>query len=195
MDFTLHDPDSAPEASRPLLKDAERQFGMIPNLERVLAECPPLLRLYVTGEGELEDEEKMSLSKVELHVVMQQANVENNCVYCVPWHTILSKNAGVPDEVREAQRNDRPLDDPRLETLRSFARSLIHHRGRPPQPHVQAMRDAGYDNRQMLEVVMRLAINTVSNFINGIALTPLDEAPQQHAWTKPWTTGHDPKTV
>ena len=186
MNFTLHDEHDAPADARPHLEATRRAFGMIPNLERVLAEAPPLLDLYVHGETLID--QHTALSAVEVHVVMQQANVENHCAYCVPWHTLLSRKAGVPEDAIRAQRDDTPLDDPRLETLRRFARSLIHHRGHPPDADVQAMRDAGYDHRQILEVVLCLAVKTMSNYTNGIARTPLDPAVQNHAWTKPART-------
>ena len=190
MDFTLHDETTAPPEAKPHLEATRKAFGMIPNLERVLAEAPPLLELYVQGEQLLE--ERTALSDVEVHVVMQQANVENNCTYCVPWHTLLSRQAGVPEDVIRAQRDDTPLDDPKLETLRRFARSMIHHRGHPPEEDVQTMRDAGYDHRQILEVVLCLAVKTISNYTNGIAHTPLDEAVHKNAWTKPAANGVEP---
>ncbi|MFW5681763.1 MAG: carboxymuconolactone decarboxylase family protein [Phycisphaeraceae bacterium] len=190
MHFTLHDENTAPDESRPHLEATQKAFGMIPNLERVLAEAPPLLELYVHGEQLIE--ERTTLSDIEVHVVMQQANVENNCTYCVPWHTLLSRQAGVPDDVIQAQRNDAPLDDPKLETLRRFTRSLIHHRGHPPDEDIQAMRDVGYDHRRILEVVLCLAVKTISNYANGIAHTPLDETVQKHEWTQPMASGVEP---
>ena len=191
MNFTLHDEQSAPADANQHLEATRKAFGMIPNLERVLAGVPPLLELYVHGEQLIE--EHTSLTAVEVNVVMQQANYENNCTYCVPWHTLLSRKAGVPDEVIRAQRDNEPLDDPKLETLRRFARSLIHHRGHPPDEDVEAMRDAGYEDRQILEVVLCLAVKTISNYTNGIAHTPLDDAVHKHAWTRPTApaTEHD----
>ena len=54
------------------------------------------------------------------------------------------------------------------------------------------MRDAGYDNRRILEVVLCLAVKTISNYANGIAHTPLDEAVHKNAWTKPAASGAEP---
>ncbi len=43
--FPFHDEMTAPEAAR-TLADTKRNFGMIPNLERVMANAPALLAAY-----------------------------------------------------------------------------------------------------------------------------------------------------
>jgi AhpD family alkylhydroperoxidase len=68
---------------------------MIPNLERVMANAPALLATYSFG-WEVFDE--TSLSPVERQIVYQTANFENECNYCVPWHTLLVKQAGADTE-------------------------------------------------------------------------------------------------
>ena len=42
-EFTLHDKDSAPQASKALLDTSINAFGMITNLHAVMAEAPGLL--------------------------------------------------------------------------------------------------------------------------------------------------------
>jgi AhpD family alkylhydroperoxidase len=100
--FPVHDETTAPEASKPLLEQAKKNFGMIPNLEKVMAESPALLEGYVRL-WELFD--TTSLSPVERQVVYQTANFENQCEYCVPWHTKLSQLADMPQNAIEALRS------------------------------------------------------------------------------------------
>ena len=45
-EFTRHTLDTAPEASKPLLEDAKKSMGFIPNLYTVMAEAPSLLEAY-----------------------------------------------------------------------------------------------------------------------------------------------------
>ena len=49
MNFPLHDETTAPEAAREHLEATRRSFGMIPNLERVMANAPALLATYSFG--------------------------------------------------------------------------------------------------------------------------------------------------
>lgn len=180
--FPLHDESSAPEAARDALASTHANFGMIPNLERVMASAPALLTAYSTG-WDLFD--TTSLTEIERQVVYQTANFENDCAYCVPWHSYLAKKAGMDPGDLEALRTGAQLPTGKLEALRRFTRQMIHNRGKVSPADLQAFFDSGYTERQALEVVLGLAVKTMSNFTNSIAATPLDREVQPLAWTKP----------
>lgn len=74
----VHDEASAREESQELLNATRKEFGMVPNLERVMAEAPILLE----GYGSLWNAfSKSSLSAIEQQVVMQAVNVRHGCDY------------------------------------------------------------------------------------------------------------------
>lgn len=180
--FPIHTVETAPQSARPLLEQAEKNFGMVPNLERVMATAPALLAGYVQL-WELFDQ--TSLSPIERQAVYQTANFENDCSYCVPWHTKLSQLAEMdPDDV-QALRDGRALSEPRLESLRRFTQSLIRTQGKVAQADLDSFLAHGWSSQQALEVILGLAIKTMSNYTNSIAGTPLDRAVEKLAWTKP----------
>jgi len=180
--FTLHTKDTAPPEAATLLEQAEANLGALPNLERVMAECPPLLAGYV-DLWELFDE--TPLPPIERQVVYLTANYENNCTYCVPWHTYLAEQANCPPEVIHALRNNTVIEDKKLEALHAFTRILIEQRGQATDEQTQAFFAAGYTKMHALAVVLGLSVKLMSNYTNSIAGTPLDEAMQSRAWQKP----------
>ncbi|MEM9784036.1 MAG: carboxymuconolactone decarboxylase family protein [Pseudomonadota bacterium] len=180
--FPQHDEASAPEAAKATLAAVKADFGMIPNLERTMATAPALLQVYAEGWAAFDT---TSLSPIERQVVYQTANLENDCAYCVPWHSLLSEKAGMDPADVEALRQGAALSDPKLEALRRFAQSLVRNRGNVTRAERDAFLAAGYDAQAALEVVLGLAIKTMSNYTNSIAGTPLDSAVRKHAWTKP----------
>lgn len=180
--FTMHTKDSAPGAARPLLEHAEQTFGMIPNLQKVMAGAPPLLDGYFKLWSLFE---KTSLTPAEQQVVLMTSNFENACDYCVAWHSILAEKAGLPADEVQRLREGAALADPKLAALQAFARTLIYTRGNPHRADLEAFTAAGYKPEQALEVVLGLAMKVLSNYTNGIAGTPLDEAAQERAWTNP----------
>ncbi|MDZ4789737.1 MAG: carboxymuconolactone decarboxylase family protein [Hyphomicrobiales bacterium] len=182
MTFPLHDENNAPEASRVALENTKRLFGMIPNLERVMASAPPLLRSYSAAWG-LFDETTFTPS--ERQVVYLTANYENECEYCVPWHSLLAEKAGLQPEHIKALREGAALSDPKLEALRGFAKALIANRGKVSPAEISAFFKAGYNQTHALEVVLGLAIKTMSNYTTSIAATPLDKPVQHLSWRKP----------
>ena len=180
--FTLHDEKSAPPDAVATLERSREALGKIPNLERVMAEAPPLLKGY-WALWDLFDE--TSLSPAERQVVYLAANFENNCGYCVPWHTLLARKAELDPACIEALRSGTPLPDPKLEALALFTRQLIEHRGHPSHLALEAFLAAGWEPRHALEVILGCAVKVMSNYTNGIAGTPLDSQVEHLLWSKP----------
>ena len=182
MNFPLLDETTAPEDALEALATTKKNFGMIPNVEKVMALAPPLL----SGYAHMWDLfETTTLTPVERQVVYMTANFENECNYCIPWHSILAKKAGIDSSQVEALRSGAPLDDPKLETLRSFVRTLIANRGKASEADLRVFFDAGYTDVQTLEVILGLAIKLISNYTNSIAGTPLDPEAEHLRWEKP----------
>lgn len=180
--FPLFDETTAPEESRSLLAQTREEFKMIPNLERTMALAPTLLESYTTAWGLFNN---TSLSPIERQIVYQTANFENECNYCVPWHTLLSKQAKMSPQNIEALRTGAKLLNERYEALRLFTQSLIRTRGKIVQAELDALLAAGYSSQQALEVVLGIAIKTMSNYTNSITGTPLDKVVQSYQWQKP----------
>ena len=101
--FPLLEKDTAPEASVEWLEKAEANFGMIPNVEKVMALSPQLLAGYTFMWDGFNTS---SLDEQERQVVYLTANYENECNYCVPWHSILAEQSGLSEKDIEALRNE-----------------------------------------------------------------------------------------
>ena len=179
--FTAHTPETAPEAARPLLEASLKSFGRVPGLHAVMAESPELLegyqalhRLFLAT----------SFDAAEKTVVWQAINVEHACHYCVPAHTGIAKMMKVDDAVIDALRDETPLPTPRLEALRDFTLAVVRQRGAVSDAQVAAFLAAGFDRRQILEVVLCVAQKVMSNYVNHIAQTPVDEVMRKFAWER-----------
>jgi len=178
-DFQLHTADTAPEASKPLLKKSVEAFGMIPNLHAVMAEAPGTLEAYQRLHGLVVDS---SLNNEEKTVVWQSINVAHECHYCVAAHSGIARAMKVSESIDDALRDKQPLSDPKLDALRVFTLSVVHNRGNVDDKEVEAFFAAGYGKRQLLEVVLAVSQKVLSNYINHIAQTPLDEPFKDFAW-------------
>lgn len=181
MNFPSHDLDTAPEASKPLLEASQKAFGRLPGLHRVLAESPQAYEGYQLLHKLFTETD---FDADELTVVWQAINVEHSCHYCVPAHTGIAKMMKVSDELTEALRNETPLPTAKLEALRTFTVQMVRERGNVSEAQMQAFFDAGYSHRAVLDVVLGLAQKTMSNYINHVAETPVDEVFQPLAWTR-----------
>jgi alkylhydroperoxidase family enzyme len=180
-DFPIHDVESAPEKSKPLLEKSKKAMGMIPGLHGVMAEAPGLLEAYQTVHQLALDS---SFDKDEITVVWQTINVENACHYCVPAHTGIAKMMEVSDDITNALRDETPLPSDKLETLRTFTLAVMDKHGNVSKADLDAFYSAGYKHRQVLEVILVLSQKIMSNYTNHIAQTPVDEPFKKFEWKK-----------
>lgn len=180
MKFELHTIESAPEAVRSDLKAAQEAYGSLPNLYRGFATSPATLKVYLAFNESLK--EHGHLSPVEQQVVYLSVSAENGCAYCVGAHSVLAGLAKMPKQTLTELREQRPLSDPKLDTLRRFTLSVMAHRGWVPEKDIADFQAAGYDQRHLLEVLTILAQKILSNYYNHIAHTPLDKMFQSQAW-------------
>ena len=177
----VHTIESAPEASKSLLENSQKAYGMIPGLHGVLAGSPGLLNAYQTLH---ELFVASSFNEEELTVVWQTINVEHECHYCVPAHTAIAGMMKVDNDITEALRNRTPLANSKLDTLRNMTLSMVRNRGNVSQEDLTAFYAAGYGEQQVLDIILGLSQKVISNYTNHIAKTPVDAPFQQFAWTK-----------
>jgi len=180
-DFPSHDLDTAPEASKPLLENSQRAFGRLPGLHKVMAESPQVLEGYQVLHKLFTETE---FDADELTVVWQTINVEHECHYCVPAHTGIAKRMKVSDDISNALRDETPLPSAKLEALRVFTLQMLRERGNVTTEQMQAFFDAGYGHRAVLDVILGLSQKVMSNYINHVVETPLDEPVKPFAWQR-----------
>ncbi|MBD0780067.1 carboxymuconolactone decarboxylase family protein [Maribacter sp. ANRC-HE7] len=173
--------ETAPEGSKELLGQSLKANGMIPGLHGVLAGAPGILEGYQTLHKLFTDS---SFDKEELTVVWQTINVEHACHYCVPAHTAIAKMMKVDDTITESLRNETPLENPKLEALRTMTLIIVRNRGHVTPEELQAFYAAGYGERQVLEIILGLSQKIISNYTNHIANTPVDKPFEKFAWKR-----------
>lgn len=181
MKLTVHTIDSAPEGAKTSLEKSKEAYGIVPNLHAVLAESPQALAAYKELGALFQ---ATSFDKEELTVIWQSINVEHACHYCVPAHTAVAKSMKVDAAVVEALRDESRLASAKLEALRDTALAVVRQRGRLSPSQLQDFADAGYTERHLLELIVGVAHKTISNYVNAIAETPIDERFRPFAWTK-----------
>ena len=178
--FQLHTPDTAPEGARDFITGVNKKMGFVPSLYAVFAENPTVLNAYTQLSDQLS---KSGLTPLEQQVVTITASVENECHFCVAAHTTISEGAGLDLDVIYAVREDRAIDDPKLEALRLFTKKTVIDRGFVSDADVDAFLAAGYTRANVLAVILGVALKVISNYTNHVAETPVNEAFQKHAWT------------
>lgn len=171
--YPLHTLESAPAASQPLLDKSIKGFGTIPNLHAVMASAPKVLEAYQALHQLFN---QTSLSPEEKTVVWQTINQEHQCHYCVPAHAAIAHMMKVDPEITTNIRRSQSLPDIKLEQLRQTTLAIVRQRGILTDEQQQQFFASGYGVQQLLEVILGVSQKVMSNYINHLAKTPLDEA-------------------
>jgi alkylhydroperoxidase family enzyme len=172
MKFEIYTQDNAPEESKPLLEDSLKAFGFVPNLHGVMSEVPGMLSTYKDLHNAFQ---ATSLNAEELTVVWQTINVEHECHYCVPAHTGIAHMMKVDSAIIDALVNRTELPTKKLQVLHETTLQLVRNRGHLSESELAAFFEAGYEKRNLLEIVLGISQKVMSNYVNHLAETPVDE--------------------
>jgi uncharacterized peroxidase-related enzyme len=163
-----------------VLAKVKARTGRIPNMYARMANVPGLLETYLAGSAALR--EHSGFSPGEQQIVLLAISRTNGCTYCVAVHSGLADMAKVPAEVTDALRAGAPLPDARLDALATFVTTMVDTRGLPSRADVEAFLAAGFRESDILQVVLAVAVKTISNYTNHLFRTPVDEVFAHRSW-------------
>jgi len=171
----------ANDRARLLLESAQAGLGFVPEMYRHMAKAPGLLSTYMHGYKQFR--ENSSLKPAEQEVIFLTISRENGCGYCMGAHSMLAdKVSGVPEDTLKALRESNKIPDARLAVLSRFTQVMFRTRGMPRRDDVQAFLDGGFEENHILQIILALAVKTLSNYSNHINQPDLDEAFAGHQW-------------
>jgi len=167
------DIETAPEASRPALAAAARHFGRIPSpLARMAAS--PLVLSAVDATFALWA--RTSLAPLEREVVVMTVARRNGCEWCLAMHTALLHGLSADAALIAALRTGDDLADARLAALARFTAAAMTERGAVDDAGMRDFLAAGFTTAQALEVVLGVAVFTLTTYANRLTRAPLDGA-------------------
>jgi uncharacterized peroxidase-related enzyme len=162
--------ESAPSASKPLLDGVHKKLGVIPNVFRLAALSPAVLEGFLGLSGALS---KTLDVRTRERIAIAVAEV-NGCDYCLSAHTYLALNlAKISPEDAELARKGSSAD-PKAGAAVRFAVQVARTRGGVSDADIAAVKEAGYSEAQIVELVALVTENVFTNFLNKVAQTDID---------------------
>jgi uncharacterized peroxidase-related enzyme len=162
--------DASPAAAQPLLAAVKQQLGAVPNMFRLIGTSPAALEGYLGLGGALGKGQLDAKTRGRIALTVAEAN---GCGYCLSAHTALGKNLRLDDAELDHNR-DAHSSDPRAEAALRFARALVIERGHVDEAAVLAVKQAGYSDAQVVEIILHVALNTLTNYVNTALATEID---------------------
>ena len=161
----------APEASRPLLDAVAKQLGSAPNMFRAISLSPQALKGYLDLSGALGHGALPAATRERIALAVAEVN---GCGYCLSAHTYLGRNLAKLDDAEITANRNGASNDPKADAAVRFAAKVARARGQVSDADFAAVKDAGYTDAQVIEIVQHVALNTFTNLFNEVFQTDID---------------------
>ena len=164
------DQHTADAGAAELLGDVKKKMGSVPNLIATMANSPAVAKAYLGFSQALSTGTLPPRLREQIALVVGETN---DCGYCLAAHTALGKAAGLTEqETRAARRGTSPVEKERVAL--DFARKLVQDRGVIADADLERVRQAGYTDGEIGEIVANVALNIFTNYFNHVAGTEVD---------------------
>ncbi|TXG98923.1 MAG: carboxymuconolactone decarboxylase family protein [Nevskiaceae bacterium] len=156
-------PEQVPTESKPTLDLFTKNLGFTPNMLAIFAQSPTAfnawfsLRTALNRTLDMQTREAISLIVSEV----------NGCNYCLAVHTYVANLAKMPpDEIILARKGG--SSDSKRDAAIKFARTVIEQRGQLTDSDFKAVKDAGFSDPNILEIISLVAMYSLTNFFNNV---------------------------
>ena len=168
--ITLVTPDSAQGELKDLYTAVEQTFGTVPNFIQAMGHSPALLGGFLGLYGGLAKGSIDAATAERIALAMSEAN---RCDYCVAAHSALAHHAGLSADEITAARQGTSLNDHAAAAVK-FARSVLDNQGQVTVSEIEAIRQAGYSDAQIVEIIGHVGLNTLLNHLGKATRIDID---------------------
>ena len=163
-------PELAEGRTKVLLDSVQQTFGTVPNTVKVIANSPAALESllgFLQAMGSAEIGEKLH-NQVKLSV-----SEANACDYCTSLLTAVGPQAGLTaDDILAGRKSS--SEDLRTDAALKFAQAVLKNQGRVSDGELAAVREVGFSDGEIVEIVSSVVLGCFTNFLNHVADTELD---------------------
>lgn len=157
-------------AAQEILDGVNKKIGMIPNIYATIGNSANALGSYLAFQGA---QAQGTFNAKEREAVALAVAQVNGCSYCQAAHTAIGKMSGLSEEETLDLRAGNS-SDLRLNSLVKLAQDITQNHGRPSADNVEEFFTQGFDNAALIDLVLLVADNTVTNYVNNITGIAID---------------------
>ena len=157
-------PEQVPADSKPTLDAFSKNIGFTPTMMSTFAQSPIAFNSWATLLGSMSKALDVK-TRDSIGLVVSEVN---GCNYCLTVHSFTAKHmAQLPDDEIILARKGR-ANDTKREAAVQFARKVIETRGKVADADLKAVRDAGYTDANVMEIIALVAMYSLTNFFNNV---------------------------
>ena len=164
------DPASASGKAKELLDRVLQNRGRVPNMIRLMANSPAALGGYVDFAAALAGSALPAEIRARIAVLVA---AHGESAYTLALASTLARNAGLTEaDIVAAQRAE--ARDPRTGAALRFSETLLEKRGHVSSLHLDTLKQAGFGDGEIAEIVATVALNIYRNYFTLVAAPEID---------------------
>ena len=152
-----------------IFDNLQKSLGFVPNLYAYIGKNETALGDYLILQNR-----KSTLKAKEREVINLVTSQVNGCRYCQSAHTVLGKMNGFTDEQVLEIRSGKATFDNKLDALARFTASVVENRGKAAQKAFEDFFAAGYNETNMIDVIMVVGDKIISNYLHNLTHLDID---------------------
>lgn len=164
-DFTFYTTKNTNGEAKEILESIDKQYGFVPNLFAYMAEAPYTIEAYSMLTDLLS---KTGLSAAHQQVALLAVSQYNQCEFCKVAHQAFGKMAKANPQTLSAIINDTPIEEIEDKVLVDTIISIVDNRGWISDDMLQSFFDAGFEKRNVYDLILIVTIKTLSNYANHL---------------------------
>jgi uncharacterized peroxidase-related enzyme len=168
--FRPIDPARAEGKAKALLETVHAKLGRVPNMYRMMAQSPAVLEGYLSFADALAGGSLAAPLREQIALTTAEAN---GCEYCLSAHSLLGRGAGLTSGDLDAARNA-DATVPRAKEALRFAHFVLTGHGQVANADVARVRDAGFTDSEIGEIIANVALNVFTNYFNSVTKPQVD---------------------
>lgn len=158
------DPASASGKAKELLDRVLQSRGRVPNMIRLMANSPAALGGYVDFAAALAGSALPAEIRARIAVLVA---AHGESAYTLALASTLARNAGLTEADIQAR-------DPRTGAALRFSELLLEKRGHVSSLHLDTLKQAGFGDGEIAELVATVALNIYRNYFTLVAAPEID---------------------
>lgn len=167
--FNVPTRDEVSENNQAIFDNLKKNVGFVPNLYAFYAKNDTALGDYLNLQNR-----KSTLRAKEREIVNLVTSQINGCRYCQSAHTAIGKMSGFTEEQVLEIRQGRATFDAKFDALAQFTVEMVENKGRASETAVNNFFEAGYDQANMIDVIMVIGDKIISNYLHNLTQFPID---------------------
>ncbi len=164
------DPAKATGRAKDLLDKVNGKLGVTPNMMRTMANSPAVLEAYLNFHNALAGGSLSAKLREQIALAVAQTN---GCEYCLSAHTAIGDMVGLGrDEILLSRQS--VSTDKKVDAALKFANAIVARSGDVTDSDVNLVRQAGYSEGEVAEIIANVVLNVFTNYFNQAAQTEID---------------------